>query len=185
MKENQRIIITKKLLWEGLVRLLETRELDKISITELCERSGINRATFYRHYNTPRDILIEAQVIFAEEMYRAVNKKNIDRTSPAYLESVCTYIYDNAGLIKIFMRNNSEQELLDIMHKLIIKQGRMHEEVNGIDDVSLELVGAFVAGGSYNMLRKWLMDDIQKTPQEIAETVTLFINLVARSKTVS
>ena len=51
-KENQRIALTKKLLQEGLLRLLETKTLDKISVTVLCRESGINRATFYNHYNS-------------------------------------------------------------------------------------------------------------------------------------
>ena len=48
-KENQRITLTKKLLQEGLLRLLEVKTLDNISVTELCRESGINRATFYNH----------------------------------------------------------------------------------------------------------------------------------------
>ena len=58
-RENQRIMLTKRLLKESLLRLLERKELDKISITELCREAGINRATFYRHYEIPRDILNE------------------------------------------------------------------------------------------------------------------------------
>ena len=58
-KENQRIALTKKLLQEGLLRLLETKSLDKISVTELCRESGINRATFYNHYNSPQELLTD------------------------------------------------------------------------------------------------------------------------------
>lgn len=50
MKDDQRVTLTKRLLQEGLLRLLETKEIDKINVTELCRESGINRATFYRHY---------------------------------------------------------------------------------------------------------------------------------------
>ena len=50
MKGNQRIALTKRLLQEGLIRLLEKKPLDKNSVTELCGESGINQATFYRHY---------------------------------------------------------------------------------------------------------------------------------------
>ena len=46
MKENQRIAVTKRMLQEGLLRLLRTQPIDKIKVTELCEESGINRATF-------------------------------------------------------------------------------------------------------------------------------------------
>ena len=60
-KENQRITLTKKLLQEGLLRLLETKRLDKISVTELCREAGINRATFYNHYDSPQGLLTELE----------------------------------------------------------------------------------------------------------------------------
>ena len=57
MKDDQRIALTKRLLREGLLRLLSKTDLNKISVTQLCIESGVNRATFYRHYEEPRDIL--------------------------------------------------------------------------------------------------------------------------------
>ena len=45
-KENQRITLTKRLLKESLVRLMEAKSLQKISVSELCKDAGINRATF-------------------------------------------------------------------------------------------------------------------------------------------
>ena len=67
-KENQRITLTKKLLQEGLLRLLETKRLDKISVTELCREAGINRATFYNHYDSlqkqPHHLLCNKFLLF-------------------------------------------------------------------------------------------------------------------------
>lgn len=54
MKDDQRIALTKRLLREGLLRLLSKTDLNKISVTQLCIESGINRATFYRHYEERR-----------------------------------------------------------------------------------------------------------------------------------
>ena len=45
--ENQRVRLSKALLKEALVRLLETKPLDKITIYELCAEAQINRTTFY------------------------------------------------------------------------------------------------------------------------------------------
>ena len=56
-KENQRVLMTKHLLHEGLLQLLEIKDMDKISVTELCRVSGINRAAFYNHYSSPKDLL--------------------------------------------------------------------------------------------------------------------------------
>ena len=52
-KENQRIALTRRLLQEGMLRLLAQKKLEDISVTALCKESGINRATFYNHYTSP------------------------------------------------------------------------------------------------------------------------------------
>lgn len=177
MKDNQRVAVTKRLLYEGLLRLLRDQPLDKISITELCRESGINRATFYRHYNVPRDILLDMQVRFTEKMLSSFDRIEFDRDPQYYLEKLCRYFYDNAELVKLIIRYTSEEDLLGLTHDLIIKFSRRYEAIDGIDEADLKLVSAYVAGGSYNMLRQWLMEDIPKTPKEMSELIVKFERL--------
>lgn len=71
---NQRVAVTKRMVKEGLVRLLQKKPLEKINITELCQEAGINRTTFYRYYELPRDILTEMQDEFFEEIFAHCQK---------------------------------------------------------------------------------------------------------------
>ena len=41
---------TKEDIKEALIQLLSEQKFENISISKLCERSGINRGTFYLHY---------------------------------------------------------------------------------------------------------------------------------------
>ena len=68
MKDDQRIALTKRLLREGLLCLLSKTDLNKISVTQLCIESGVNRATFYRHYEEPRDILNDIKYEIFQEV---------------------------------------------------------------------------------------------------------------------
>lgn len=51
------------------MRLLDKKPLEKINITELCQEAGINRTTFYRYYELPKDVLTEMQNDFFEETF--------------------------------------------------------------------------------------------------------------------
>lgn len=44
-------------LAETLIDLLNTKSLDEISVRELCNKAGIGRASFYRHYQNKEEIL--------------------------------------------------------------------------------------------------------------------------------
>ena len=63
-----RTMLTKRLLKEGLLRILEKETLSKISISELCEKSGINRGTFYKHYESPATILRDIAYDYDRQM---------------------------------------------------------------------------------------------------------------------
>lgn len=56
-KQDRRIIRTKKLLENALIKLLQKKSIHKISIKELAEEADITRATFYQHYRDPYEML--------------------------------------------------------------------------------------------------------------------------------
>lgn len=45
---------------EALIALLEKKDLEFITVKEICERAGVNRSTFYLHYETIDDLATEA-----------------------------------------------------------------------------------------------------------------------------
>ena len=47
----------KQCLAEALVRLMEERELDDISVTDICKAAGFSRMAYYRNFQSKRDVL--------------------------------------------------------------------------------------------------------------------------------
>lgn len=44
---------------EALIALLEKKDLEFITVKEICEKAGVNRSTFYLHYETIADLVNE------------------------------------------------------------------------------------------------------------------------------
>ena len=44
---------------EALIGLLEEKDLEYITVKEICQRAGVNRSTFYLHYETISDLVNE------------------------------------------------------------------------------------------------------------------------------
>ena len=44
---------------EALIALLEKKDFEYISIKEICQKAGVNRSTFYLHYENTADLLKE------------------------------------------------------------------------------------------------------------------------------
>ena len=45
---------------EAFLALLEKKDFAYIMVKEICETAGVNRSTFYLHYETPADLLAES-----------------------------------------------------------------------------------------------------------------------------
>lgn len=171
MKDNQRTVVTKRMLREGLLRLLKTKSLDKINIVELCNEAGINRTTFYRHYELPKDILYEMQAEFMEEMRKSMKKPQTEHD----FEQIFIYLQDHSDLVKLFIRYNSDEEWTNMFRTL-------HHDIcdaqilKDLDSESEELFYTFLAGGTYFLLRQWLIAGMDQSPKEVADIMLRIIN---------
>ena len=180
MKENQRIAISKRLLRESLLRLLQTKELGEISITELCREAEINRATFYKYYSTPQDVLSDITMALIKEMkkiYRPL--RTLDEVKTC-VEKICEYVYEHADLIRLLIRANVDMEIaaaISELHQNFREDKESLGVLKGADDETLQMTAAFIGGGSYFLIRKWLLEDIRKTPEEVAELIFTILNM--------
>lgn len=58
-KIDRRTIMTKSMIKNALLELLDKTSYEKITITALCKQSEITRATFYLHYGNMDEVLDE------------------------------------------------------------------------------------------------------------------------------
>ena len=173
-KENQRVAISKRLLKDGIMRLLKKKNINEISVSELCEEAEINRTTFYRHYQTPHDVLLEIEFDFVNDFYEvpvsAIDAKNMDK----HAVRMCKFLYDNKESAKIFIRNNTDSDFTQIFQNFtdgFIASRSVLYKGRDVDDDTLHLMTTFFSYGVYSLVRQWLIEDIDKTPEEIADLI--------------
>ena len=58
-KNESRYQSTAILFDEALINLLEYNDIDYITIKEICNKAGVNRSTFYLHYENISDLINE------------------------------------------------------------------------------------------------------------------------------
>ena len=51
----------------ALFKLLEKKSFQDISVSEICDVAGVNRSSFYSHYNNTYDLLKETHLNFMKE----------------------------------------------------------------------------------------------------------------------
>lgn len=173
-KENQRVALTKRLLREALFRLLQTETLNKITITKLCREADVNRATFYHHYSTPRDVLMEAATDIAMDLKTLSPPTLSPAEAEQYMTQICAYLKEKADIIKVLYLCQTDDNLVTALtevHQYIWETDQPIVPSSMLDNDNSRLISTFFISGAYQLIRLWLMEDITKTPEEIAHLI--------------
>ncbi len=163
---NQRVAVTKRMVKEGLIRLLGKKSLEKINITELCLEAGINRTTFYRYYESPRGVLTEMKNDFFEEAFDHFQKP----LTVSDIEHLFVCLSEHSELAKLFFRYNSYTDWTNIFTRFYTNFPglKMTKAFRDLDETSAKLLTSYLAGGAYFLARQWIMEEIPIPPKDVA-----------------
>ena len=177
-KENQRIALTRRLLQEGLLRLLAYNKLENISVTTLCKEAGINRATFYNHYTSPTALLSEMEQQLVTELKQISSAPLSIEDISEDLEQYCILLREHADLVSILVRYHADRDIEQIITSLAAYYGkyRLGASKTYMDADTTHLVSTFLYSGCYHLIQEWLIRRIDKTPREIADLIISIIS---------
>ena len=164
---NQRIVLTKTLLKNSLITLLQTQSIYRISIRELCETAGINRSTFYKYYGNQFDLLNEMEqdlLINIEEALR--NEKGYDKN---VLENILVYLEGNIDFIRLLLNSNVDPEFPKSLMSMAPIQRILKSQMTGLPEVEQDYYNRFLLFGCYEIVRTWINKEDRESPTWIAE----------------
>ncbi len=171
-KENQRVALSKRMLKEGLMSLLKEKNIREISVNELCDVSEINRTTFYRHYQTPHDVLLDIEFDFTnltQEKPLPSTARNDVKKHALYL---CEFLDEHRDTMKLFLQNSSDSDVAVIYQRyfdLSLASRQLLYKGRPVSHEILQLKNAFISYGIYAVLRQWILEDIPLAPEEVAD----------------
>src|ERR1700688_3200618 len=96
---DPRILRSRRMLMEALVRLLTQKEFEDISIQEITDEATLNRATFYLHYADKNALL---QAMTATRFRDLIARRGLTFTDcdgglRAIALGVCDYLAETTG----------------------------------------------------------------------------------------
>lgn len=170
---NQRIALTKKLLKNSLIEMLQSQNIYEISIRELCLNAGINRSTFYKYYGSQFDLLSEM------EQDLLVNIGSTLDVEVGYsrnvLEQILDYLEENIDFVRLLFNSNVDPEFpkklfsLEPIHRMI---GTLKSDMN---EEECEYYDCFILYGAYETIRRWINKENREEHSHIASMLFKFI----------
>lgn len=182
MKTNQRVLLTKKLLKDGLVSLLKTETIDHISVKALCENAGINRSTFYKHYGSQYDLLneiIDDALQLIKECNISIQDKTEEPISPIY--NVIQYLYTHREIAQLVILNPGQgKNFYEYVRPILFDDLIPVFRSKGIPNNQTEYILLFLLGGTQSLIHQWVSLNMRESPEEITNLLlTMCTNMIS------
>ena len=177
-KTDRRVLYTKMFLKESLLALMKEKPIAKITPTELCRHARLNRNTFYAHYNSPEDLLKNIEDEMYEQIRHSIERSLTSASISALLTEICQAIYDHRDLCTVLFSEYGDKDFLrriiDLAHDRTITEWKKINTRS--DSEQAEMLYSYSVNGSVSVIQKWILEDIKKSPQDIAQFIEIASN---------
>jgi AcrR family transcriptional regulator len=184
-KQESKYFNTASLFDEALIILLEQKDIEYIKVKEICERAGVNRSTFYLHYESIDDLLNETLEYvtnkfiayfnknskeFIEELNTS-KKEDLILIKEEYLKPYLEFIRDNKKVFIAAFRNPDvmkTQEKYSNLEKYILNP--ILDKYN-IPDYKKKYVLQFHIHGIMAIIKDWTINDCKDKIEDIVNII--------------
>ena len=100
-KPNRQVERTKSWIFDALMLLMDEKPYNKITVSDICERAGIARPTFYRNYSDISEVVFGYLMnTFSMELLNTEKGNKDDRQDTIILEFNYKYMTKHQKIIK-------------------------------------------------------------------------------------
>ncbi len=166
IKNNSRYKMSSEKIETAFLSLLTKYKYEDISINKICEMAGINRSTFYCHYDDINDLIIKIEGKFAKSTATIFNFG--ERQTHEAMVEMFTFVKKNKTFYKAFLNipyiTPAEQNTkLDIL-----KHIGENSNIDKTKTMGIFYRASFFGAGIKEMCRLWLERDCVENPEEMA-----------------
>ena len=170
---------------EALIALLEEKDLEYITVKEICHQAGVNRSTFYLHYETIADLVNETLEMinqrflsyFPQQEEEALGnmgsreREELVLVTREYLFPYLRFIRDNKKVYRAAFRNPGSMQAY-------ARYGELKQHILGPILERFEIPAAhrpyyiaYYVEGIAAIIKEWLRQDCADEVEMIADII--------------
>lgn len=177
MKTDARVRYTKMRIKEAFFARLAEKPVSKITVKELCDMAEINRATFYKHYADPFDLLAQVEEEALDDLRKEIQMYGNDSRQSVLL-TILRNISDTSNPYAVLASPNGDPGFTARLSELFYRefQPRFAQDLPGRTEEEQNAAYLFVAGGCGLLLSKWVKSGMRTPAEDVAQTLRTITN---------
>ena len=162
MKRNELSLHRKEQMAASLKKLMTRKNLGRITIQELADDCGINRYTFYYHFQDIYDLLAWT---FRQDFEKLFADRSRCPTLEAWIQNLIRYLKENAAVCKSALSSMGGDSFRRICVEDI--SGMMHDRLRelcrgrAVPDDYLDFLAAFYLEAVSGIMIGWIQSDME------------------------
>ncbi|WP_202800968.1 TetR/AcrR family transcriptional regulator [Salinibacterium sp. PAMC 21357] len=172
---DARVERTRRSLQQALFALTQEHPFDEVTVSEIVERAGVNRSSFYQHYADKETLLAFAIEAAADEAgVQLVDLDPLSTNPPPALENYLSHLDSNAAVYASALGPRGSAFVASRLRarlNLIVRQGILDHDPDAPDGIGLDIASASITGATFGIIDAWLT----MTPRPPARTAADWI----------
>lgn len=174
LSSNKRTHQSAELIYAALCEILSEKDYASITVKELTLRAGVGRATFYRLFDSIKDVLqYKCDTAFIELRQSIINYRISEQltestNSTSLLKPTLRFWYLDSLIIELIIKANSLDILLNNIENLFERlYNQLDDQSN--QDFQRDYFVSIRTGILFNILVKWIKNKKNTQPDELAD----------------
>lgn len=163
-KADKRVERTRSAILKAFKEMIVEKDFNDITIKELAIRAGINRKTFYLHYESMDEILFDLSLELSDKIVAGLVKRDFFKHSSdeeqlnILIDAISETINSDYTLASKLITNDTyhffSREIKNLVKEYIISKISPKSD---LDSRHLSLIGDFVASGIAKVFKEWFI----------------------------
>ena len=174
-RADKRIEKTKQLIQNTLTQLMREKDIQSITIKELCDIANINRSTFYSHYEDIYNLYNEIESKVLNEIEAIINESAKENYKNLYV-TLTDEVSKNLNVLKILFSDKGKSSFQNKLCQMIervyldIWIFEMHKTTIPAE---VRYLTAYHAQGCVAIIKLWINSNLSDSSEKISEILKI------------
>lgn len=155
-KKQEANAFVKECITTALIQKMKTKHIDEITITDLISKAGVSRNSFYRNFDSKRDILEKHLLILIQEWGKEFESSG---DIHAFSETLLKHYYKHKDFYLLLYR----QGLSDMIYETLRASCKLNEAPSNLGRYGKSMF----AGMLFGWLDEWMRQGMPESPEEL------------------
>jgi len=178
---DKRVVKTKNAIRSAFKELVQTKDMSDITISELTEKAGVTRSTFYMYYDSVAAVRNDIEDVILSHIEKIMSEQNLVQSmlNPyPLLYAITNEINKYDEYNRYILSSTNSGELLDKLKKLVIDAFVSTMQKNSqlkVNVAKAKYVAAFCTAGICETFKMWFNHQSTLTLEELCGHISQMV----------